>query len=243
MNLCIDEGNSRTKVAVFDDESIIFSEVVDQLNVAKLSSLIREYDITSGILSSVISTDEELVKFLTEQLHDFIVLDHNTLLPIKNTYRTPATLGKDRLAAIVGANALLPADDVLVIDAGTAITYDFIDSKGVYIGGNIAPGIELRLKALNSFTNKLPLVPVNCEVELLGTDTTSAIQAGVLYGIVFEIDGFIERLMLKYPKLSVFLTGGSAVCFENKLKNCIFANANLVVTGLNRILKYNVKNT
>jgi type III pantothenate kinase len=162
-------------------------------------------------------------------------------LPIRSSYQTPETLGKDRLAAVVGAAFLQPDMDILVIDAGTAVTYDCIDASGVYHGGNIAPGVEMRLKALHTFTQKLPLVKVNANVDFLGKDTQSAIQAGVLYGVVLEIDGYIERLMLKYPKLSVFLTGGSAVLFDNKLKSRIFADKNLVLTGLNRILQHNVK--
>lgn len=241
MNLCIDEGNSSLKIAVFEGESIVFSNTYNEIDFHELSRIIKEFKIKHCILSSVVETNTLLIDFLINNTEKFINLTHTTLLPITNNYKTPETLGKDRLAAIVGASTILPATDILVIDAGTAITYDFIDASGKYHGGNIAPGIEMRLKSLHQFTQKLPLLSVNCDVEILGSDTSSAIQAGVLYGIVFEIDGYIERLMLKYPKLSVFLTGGSAVCFDNKLKNRIFANKNLVVTGLNRILKYNVQ--
>ena len=157
-------------------------------------------------------------------------------------YETPETLGKDRLAAVVGASFLKPGKDILVIDAGTAITYDFINSKKQYLGGNIAPGINLRLRSLHEFTQRLPLVQVNSESPLLGVDTNSALVSGALYGIVFEIDGYISTLKIKYPQLSVFLTGGSTFYFDTKLKSPIFAEKNLVLIGLNRILQYNVQN-
>lgn len=241
MNLCVDQGNSGTKIAVFDREHIVRENFFEHAEILKFNELFRLFPIENTILSSVIETDLALKQLLMKKSKRFISLDHQTPLPVVNLYKTPETLGKDRLAAVVGAVAIKPDTDLLVIDAGTAITYDFVDASGFYHGGNIAPGIELRLKSLHAFTGKLPLVEMSPDVDFLGTDTTSAIQAGVLYGIVLEIDGYVEQLMLKYPKLSVFLTGGSAVFFENKLKSRIFADKKLVLTGLNRILQYNVK--
>jgi type III pantothenate kinase len=159
---------------------------------------------------------------------------------VVNSYETPETLGKDRLAAVVGANRLMPETDLLVIDAGTAITFDFIDAHGVYHGGNIAPGIEMRAESLHQFTGKLPRVELKGDVLFLGKNTSEAIISGIIYGAAFEIDGYIDRLLLKYPKLCTFLTGGSSIYFDGKLKNPIFADKNLVLTGLNRILQYNV---
>ncbi|MDD2285396.1 MAG: type III pantothenate kinase [Paludibacter sp.] len=241
MNLCIDQGNSSTKIAVFDRDAIVYEKSAEKSELKSLLDVFDTYPIEFSILSSVVELNQDLKQLLTERSKQVVFLDHHTPLPVVNAYKTPETLGKDRLAAVVGAAALQPDKDILIIDAGTAVTYDFIDASGVYHGGNIAPGIELRLKSLHAFTQKLPLVEVNANVDFLGTDTGSAIQSGVLYGIVLEIDGYVERLMLKYPKLSVFLTGGSAVLFENKLKSRIFADKNLVLTGLNRILQYNVK--
>ena len=241
MNLCIDQGNSRTKVAVFDRDKIVYEDVFDNAETDKLKNIFHAYCVRNSILSSVVVVDDELLTFLKAKSEKFILLHHTTPLPVVNAYKTPETLGKDRLAAVVGAATILPETDILVVDAGTAITYDFINSAGIYHGGNIAPGLELRLKALHTFTEKLPLVEPDENASLLGNDTQSAMQSGALYGIVLEIDGYVERLMLKYPKLSVFLTGGSADYFENKLKSRIFADKNLVLTGLNRILQYNVK--
>lgn len=242
MNLCIDQGNSRTKIAVFDSNNMVYEATFDQAESDRLiNEILHKFQIDNAILSSVVKDNSIWEQLLQQTCEHFISLSHLTALPIKNTYQTPETLGRDRLAAVVGAASLLPDTDILVIDAGTAVTYDFIDASGVYHGGNIAPGIEMRLQALHTYTQKLPLVKIDTNVDFLGKDTQSAIQAGVLYGIVLEIDGYIERLMLKYPKLSVFLTGGSAVLFDNKLKSRIFADKNLVLTGLNRILQYNVK--
>ena len=146
------------------------------------------------------------------------------------------------MAAAVGANYLEPGKDLLVIDAGTAITYELIEASGAYLGGNISPGMTTRFKSLNFYTKNLPLVTEQEEVPLLGTNTESAIQAGVVNGIVYEMDGYIEKLRIKYPNLLVFLTGGHSFYFESRLKNSIFADINLVLTGLNRILEYNVEN-
>ncbi len=242
MNLCIDQGNSRTKIAVFDSNNMVYEATFDQMECEhEINGILYDFQVDKAILSSVLKVNSAWEQLLRQTCAHFISLSHLTPLPIQNTYQTPGTLGKDRLAAVVGAAFLQPDTDILVVDAGTAVTYDFIDASGVYHGGNIAPGVEMRLKALHTFTQKLPLVKIDTNVDFLGKDTQSAIQAGVLYGIVLEIDGYVERLMLKYPKLSVFLTGGSAVLFDNKLKSRIFADKNLVLTGLNRILQYNVK--
>ncbi|MCD8193274.1 MAG: type III pantothenate kinase, partial [Tannerellaceae bacterium] len=157
-------------------------------------------------------------------------------------YQTPHTLGKDRLAAAVGANYLQPGKDLLIIDAGTAITYEVVEAAGIYTGGNISPGMTTRFRALNHFTEKLPLVAEKEDIPPIGYNTETAIQAGVVNGIIYEMDGYINDLRVKYPGLLVFLTGGHSFYFERRLKNSIFADINLVMTGLNRILEYNVEN-
>ena len=217
------------------------SFVYKKFDVDELESLFGKYDFEHGILSTVIGKNEVLNDYLRGRLRRFIFLDETVKLPITVQYETPETLGKDRLAAAVGANYLEPGKDLLVIDAGTAITYELIEASGAYLGGNISPGMTTRFKALNFYTKKLPLVTEQEEVPLLGTNTESAIQAGVVNGIVYEMDGYIEKLRIKYPNLLVFLTGGHSFYFERRLKNSIFADINLVLTGLNRILEYNVE--
>ena len=147
----------------------------------------------------------------------------------------------DRLAAVVAANWLKPGHDVLVIDAGTCVTYDFIDADGAYHGGNISPGMRMRFKALNIFTDKLPKVSAKGEVPMYGQSTETAIRAGVIRGMEFEMSGYITHLQKNYPGLLVFLTGGDEFSFDTKLKSIIFADRFLVLKGLNRILSYNDK--
>jgi type III pantothenate kinase len=241
MNLCIDQGNSSTKVGLFDQSNLIEHFSYKEFGETELSTLLSKYPINYGIISSVISDNKKLIEALKVRIKNMIELTHTTAIPIGNKYLTPETLGKDRLAAIVGASYLKPDQNILVIDAGTAITYDFIDSAQNYQGGNIAPGLTMRLRSLHEYTQKLPKVEPKTESPLLGNTTESAILSGALYGIVFEIDGYIETLKIKYTQLSTFLTGGSTFYFDTKLKNAIFAERNLVLIGLNRILLYNVQ--
>ncbi len=185
------------------------------------------------------------------------ILDHHTPLPIQNKYRSPQSLGKDRLAAAVGASARFPGQNLLIIDAGTALTVDLVTSKQEYLGGNISPGLNMRFEALHRFTDNLPrLAPEEstgtAEVkitgqspdqhgpgDLLGDDTAGAITAGVQNGIIFEVDEYINRLKIRYPDLQVIITGGDAMFFDKRLKSTIFVDSDLNLHGLDRILDYN----
>ncbi|MDR0873867.1 MAG: type III pantothenate kinase [Prevotellaceae bacterium] len=244
MNLTIDQGNSYVKAGVFDGNKLLESIVFEETQMAdRLMFLLMKYPIQNYILSSV-SNDAPLnvVNYLKSQGGMFIVLDENTPLPIKNRYKTPVTLGKDRLAAAVAAYALKPNVNSLVIDIGTCITYDFVNSKGEFLGGGISPGMKMRFRALNAFTKRLPLIEAAENNTLLGDDTESAIRSGVVNGIIFEIDGCIEHLKEKFPDLTVFLSGGDTFFFANTFKSSIFADKNLLLVGLNRILNYNLEN-
>jgi type III pantothenate kinase len=241
MNLCVDQGNSKTKVGVFNQNKLIETFSYEQFGENEILLLVKRFSIDFCIVSSVISDDYFIIDCLKNHIKTVIELSYKTKIPIENRYSTPETLGKDRLAGVVGATTIKPNNDILVIDAGTAITYDFIDSNGNYLGGNIAPGLNLRLRSLHEYTRKLPLIEPKNESQLIGNSTESAILSGALYGIVFEIDGYIDALKIKYPQLSTFLTGGSTFYFNTKLKNAIFAERNLVLIGLNRILQYNVQ--
>ena len=241
MNLCIDQGNSSTKAGLFESDELVGQHLFEKFDQQEINFLFKKYNINNCILSSVILRNDKIIDILKNKTSYFIELTQYTPIPIKNKYKTPETLGKDRLAAVIGANFIKPDSALLIIDAGTAITYDFIDAENTYHGGNIAPGINLRLRSLHEFTKKLPLVEPNIDSPLLGDDTKSAIISGAIHGIVFEIDGYINTLKIKYPKLSTFLTGGSFFYFDTKLKNAIFAERNLVLIGLNRILQYNVQ--
>jgi len=171
----------------------------------------------------------------------WIILDNQTPLPIKNNYQTPETLGKDRLAAVTGAYQLYPGQNVLVIDAGTAVTYDFINHKGEYAGGSISPGLTMRFRALHTFTTRLPLLQAEEISYLTGCNTRESILSGVMNGLRIEIDGIIDQYSILWPSFQVILTGGDAKYFEKILKNSIFASPNLVITGLKLILDYNLE--
>lgn len=242
INLCIDIGNTLTKVAVFTGTKMDHFEVVQTSIVDRLKTIIVEKKIECAIVSSVANYPPELDNLLKEKLRTYLVLDAYTPLPIENLYETKDSLGKDRIAVAVGANFLYPGTDVLIIDAGTAITYEFINRKAQYMGGAIAPGIHMRFKALNAFTHKLPLVEPRHEHLLFGRNTIEAIRVGVQSGIVHEIDGTISSYKAQYPELQVILTGGDIKFFDNKLKNAIFVVSNLLMIGLNRILTYNAQN-
>jgi len=242
INLVIDIGNSRTKIALFNQYDLMFNVPIDHLTVNHVHSLKADYpQLNKAILSSVKPYDEELKRFLSEEFDQFLELDHHTKLPIGNLYETPETLGKDRIAAAVGANELFPNQNLLIIDAGTAITYDLVSEKNQFIGGNISPGLEMRFKALNYFTGKLPLVDYSNDFEPVGRNTVDAIRAGVQNGILFEIAQTIDLFNRNYQNLHIIMTGGDSYFFDKKLNYSIFVHFNLTLIGLNRILEHNAK--
>lgn len=240
MNLIIDIGNTRTKFSICNRGEVLITVPVNEFEPSHIEVLQNEYPgLNRAILSSVRAYSEELKKALQEKMDTFIELNHETPLPIENCYQTKETLGNDRLAAVVGAYDLYPNTNILVIDAGTAITYDLLTEEGKYLGGNIAPGIEMRFKALHQFTGKLPKVEKADHNKLFGTTTEEAIRAGVQNGVIFEVDSTITAFKNFYGNLKVIITGGDAQFFDNKLKNSFFVHFNLISLGLNRILDYN----
>ena len=239
MNLIIDIGNSVAKIAIFDKEKLLEVFRGSNHSLDCLPMLCHKYNIKKGIIASVITLSNTIRKQLSELPFPVIELNHETPVPIANLYETPHTLGMDRLAAVVAANHLQPNRDILVIDAGTCITYDFIDRSGRYHGGSISPGMRMRFKALNIFTDKLPKISPKGEKPLYGQSTETAIRSGVIHGIEYEMSGYIHQLLKNYPELLVFLTGGDEFSFDTKLKSIIFADRFLLLKGLNRILEYN----
>lgn len=238
--LAIDIGNSRTKFGLFKDRELLQVTTLANTSLKKNNFLFADYELAAIIVSSVNSKDEKklkLEKINTPLLH----LSHFLPLPIRIEYETPDTLGKDRIAAAVGAQKLFPNQAVLVIDAGTCVTYDFLTAEKVYLGGAISPGVQLRLKSMNHYTNQLPLLSWGQELrpKSIGNNTISAMLSGVINGLISEMQGFIIEYKRQFPDLKIVLSGGDANFFEKELKNGIFADQNLVLKGLNEILIYN----
>ncbi len=242
MNLVIDIGNTRTKYSLFQQSEYLFTIYASHFQGESISNIFSEYPtIGKTIISSTRSENPEWIEFIRKKTEILIVLDQRTPVPIKCLYKTPETLGRDRLAAVVGANYLYPGSNLLVIDAGTALTYDLVTEKGEYLGGNISPGLVMRFRALHNFTEKLPLIHDSNKFSLWGDSTENAIRSGVQNGILFEIETFIEHFKKNYKKNAVIFTGGDTKFFESNLKSSFFVHSNLVATGLNRILEYNAE--
>ena len=242
MNLIIDIGNSQTKVAVFDAGEIVQTIFTKSLDGAQIASLKQIYPaLKLAILSSVADISEALLHALKNEFDFFLEFNHETPVPIENRYESKQTLGLDRLAAAVGAVNIFPGKDLLVIDAGTAITFDFIDRNNRFLGGNISPGLAMRFKALHQFTRNLPEISAADQMEDIGKTTEDAIRAGVQNGMIFEIDGMIDHIIQLCPGCQVVLTGGDSYFFDKKLKNTIFVKFELTLIGLNKILEYNAK--
>jgi len=246
MHLILDLGNTLQKIAIFKSGKLESIKTFEKVNfselVAYISDCIQDENGSikiPAILSSVINYPESFKQFMSENFF-FIELNENTPVPIINKYKTASTLGNDRLAAIVGANNLFPNSNVLSIDCGTCITFDLLTENGEYLGGAISPGISMRFKALNTFTDKLPLMSYTNFSELIGTTTEESILSGVQNGVVSELEGIIQNYQSKFPDLKVILSGGDINYFDKRLKNNIFAVPNLVLQGLNVILNYNV---
>ncbi len=241
MNLIIDIGNTRTKVGVFSGEKLLKKGILDKgWSMKALDQWLGKKKIKHAAVSTTAGINKNIEQALNKRFY-YLRLSHKTALPITNAYKTPETLGRDRLSVAVAAADLFPKKNCLIIDAGTCITYDFIDKKGVYHGGSIAPGIEMRLKAMNAFTANLPLIQRKKLSQTIGKDTETSIRTGAQHGATMEIEGNIEHYTALFGRLQVLLTGGDAKYFAKNLKTQIFVNQNLVLLGLNKILNYNVQ--
>jgi type III pantothenate kinase len=237
MNLTIDIGNSRVKTAVFKGTAISKATVHENFDLKKLKAVAHK-GIQNVIVCTVKDYPAEWKTFLKKNFN-FIELSDKTPVPIKNNYATPATLGKDRLASAVAANSILPGKNVLAINAGTCITYDFVDSKGVYHGGSISPGVEMRFKALHTFTGRLPLVETEEKISaLVGKTTKQSILSGVQQGILKEIEGVIGEYKKSFNNLQILITGGSSPWLKKHLAVKINMEPFLTLKGLNVILAF-----
>lgn len=240
MNLIIDVGNTRVKIAVFEENKVVELFVFNKVEIIlEIKKIISKYNISAAIISAVATLSEEkLVKL--HKILNLKELNHKTKVPFKNNYGTPTTLGVDRIALAAAAVTKYPNKNSLIIDAGTCITYDFINKKGEYLGGAIAPGIRLRYKALHDYTSKLPLLKTEEPNSYIGKNTNDSIHSGVVNGFCKEIDGIINQYKNDYSDLTIVLTGGDANFLAEQLKSSIFANPNFLMEGLQSILMYEV---
>lgn len=239
MNLIIDVGNTRGKIAVFEQDNLVELVVFDKEEILlKIKKIISKYVVSSAIISAVATLKEEKIKKIQEYL-ELLELNSQTKVPFKNKYATPNTLGVDRIALVSAAVCKYPGKNVLVIDAGTCITYDFVNEKSEYFGGGISPGIRIRYKALHKYTSKLPLLETKEPDSYIGNNTNNSIHSGVVNGVLREIEGVIEQYSVDVESLIVVLTGGDTIFLAKQLKSGIFANQNFLLEGLQSILIFN----
>jgi type III pantothenate kinase len=234
-SLVIDIGNSLTKLFVVDDVRILYSTIFEK--ISDLELIFRFFPkIKNGIYSASGKIPNKLHEFLNDKLDKFICFNSETPLPFNNLYSSPETLGSDRLAAALGVNYFFSDTNVIIFDFGTAITIDFVDCKNNFLGGNISPGLSVRFKSLNFYTNSLPLVSIPEKIGEIGKTTNEAIEAGVVCGIIGEIMSYIN----KYRGHKIIFTGGDSFYFAIKIKIPIFVFQNPIVFGLNRVLHHNL---
>ncbi len=236
MNIAIDIGNSKAKAGIFEGDQQV--STIPHLAHDELVQFIEENRPEHVIFGSVNVDPQVFIHKISPSIRCWIA-NHQLKLPIKSAYTTPLTLGIDRIAGVVAANHLYPAQNCLVIDIGTCITYDVIESSGTYKGGSISPGIRIKFKALNTFTARLPFVEAVTDFPTIGADTTTSIQSGVLLGTLAEIEGMIQKLSFNFSDFKTIICGGDSKFFESKIKAPIFVVPELVLIGLNRILQYN----
>jgi type III pantothenate kinase len=240
MNLIIDVGNTKVKLAVFGNQKLVTKASATHDNfLQKIDKLQKDYlNLKNAVISSVGNISDEDLKQL-ESRFKLLILNRSTKVPFKNCYETPSTLGVDRIALVSASVNKYPDKNVLIIDAGTCITYDFITAQNEYLGGAISPGIRMRYNALHNLTANLPLLDTKPPKNLIGNSTSESIHSGIINGILKEIDGIVQEYEKKYQDLTVILTGGDTKFLSKQLKSSIFANSNFLLEGLNFILEFN----
>jgi type III pantothenate kinase len=240
MNLIIDIGNTRVKAAVFEKDKLKEFFVFADTTLLLESSIFSTYTIKECMVGTVVNGLEVFIDKLKEKTN-VRLFTSETPTPVRNLYKTAHSLGSDRLAGAVGANALFPDKNVLVIDAGTCIKYNLVNAQHEYLGGAISEGLQMRFKAIHTFTSRLPLLQIDENFnKLIGSTSNESILSGVQLGAVAEVEGFIEQYKQIYPDITIIITGGDVNFFEKRLKKPIFADSFLILKGLNVILEYNL---
>ena len=238
MNLTLDIGNTQSKLAVFNNSLVVVKTFDSEFIIDEIDGFLLLYpSIKNLIVCSVTDITLNLEKYNFNNVH---FVSSNSNIPFENLYLSKDSLGNDRIALVSSASISYPGKNVLIIDAGSCITYDFINDKNQYLGGAISPGLNMRYKSLNEFTSKLPLLSLESSDKLIANQTIDSINVGVANGVVFEIEGFVRQYLSEYDNLTVILTGGNSDFLSNQLKISIFANQNFLLEGLNNLIKLNI---
>lgn len=243
MVLTVDVGNTRIKGAVFEKDTLLDQFVFERENFKKnIEKIFSAYPKINDLVVASVGKLEKKDFLAFEKQAKISFITNSGLFPFQNNYATPMTLGIDRMVLAAGAVLAYPGQNRLVIDIGTCITYDFINAEDQYLGGAIAPGFRLRYEALHNFTAKLPLLTIGDPAHIIGNSTEESIHSGVVNGVIFEIDGFIDQYKKEYSKFTIILTGGDADFLAKRLKNTIFANSNFLLESLNNLFQYKIQN-
>ena len=242
MVLVIDFGNTQVKTAVFERSNLIKKSIIAYKDwLSSIEIIIQNFSEITDIVVASVKNDTNSDFPLLSKIRNCVFINHEYKFPFVNLYTTPKTLGIDRMVLAAGAVFNYPKKNRLVIDAGTCITYDFIDENDNYLGGSISPGLQLRYNALHQYTSKLPLLSVQLPQSTIGSSTVEAIHCGVVNGLVYEINGYIDSFQKNNANFIIILTGGDTIFLANQLKNTIFANSNFLLESLNQTFQYNQK--
>ncbi|WP_293874002.1 type III pantothenate kinase [Flavobacterium sp.] len=242
MLLTIDVGNTKIKTAVFEQNTVVELFIFENKELEnKLHYILNHYPKIKKLVICSVGNIENKFFLSLENRVEVHYITHQSKFPFTNLYSSPTTLGIDRMVLAAGAVMQFPAQNRLVIDAGTCITYDFVDNLDNYLGGAISPGIRLRYESVHQQTAKLPLLQKKHPINYIGNSTDESIHSGIINGVLLEIDGFIEHYKIQYAKFIIILTGGDAYFLAMQLKNTIFANSNFMLESLNQTFQYNKK--
>ena len=240
MNLALDIGNSFLKAGIFKNNNLINYYEFNREYYSNIKSILDKTPITHSIASNVSESNNKLIELLSNKTN-LIKFNSSLKVPFKNCYQTKNTLGKDRIALVSNASKEYPKENVLLIDLGSCITFDFLNSKNEYLGGSISPGLSMRYRSLNSYTANLPLINPKEIDYFIGRNTEDSIHSGIINGIVGELNSTIDKYKSQFKEIRIILTGGDAKFLFNRIKNSIFANSNFLILGLNFLIELNKK--
>ena len=238
MNLVLDVGNSLLKIALFEKSELIQKFKFSENYKRNIEDIISKYKVTHSIISNVGRIDDSTINILKETTN-LLLVSNQLKIPFKNLYKSKNTLGQDRLALVSAAAFNFPNENVLIVDVGSCITYDFKNNNNEYLGGGISPGISMRFKSLNTFTSNLPLIDFDNIHKLIGNNTKNSINSGVINGTISEINGIIQQYCEEFKNIRIILTGGDSNFLLKRIKNSIFADQNFLLVGLNKLLEDN----